>query len=69
VPAKLAPLINRLDGSFLKVLSDIVNGPLSEELLDRGAYVNGTLTVHDDMDREHTVSVRYDSDVGPYIVL
>ena len=69
MPAKLAPVINRLDGSFLKALSDIVNGPLSEGLLDMGAHVTGTMTLHDDCEREHTVDVRYDDDAGPYVIL
>ena len=63
-----ANLDNKLDGSFLKALSEAVNGELSD-LLDRGSYVTGTMTVHDDCDREHIVNVRYDNEVGPYVVL
>jgi hypothetical protein len=67
VPEKKAAL-NRMDGSFVKALHDVLDGPLSN-LLEFGASVTGTLTLHDDMDREHTVNVRYDNDDGPYIVL
>jgi hypothetical protein len=66
MPDKVSP--NRLDGSFVKALHAVLDGPLSE-LLEFGAHVVGVLVFHDDLDREHAVNVRYDKDMGPYIVL
>jgi hypothetical protein len=58
----------RLDGSFLKALYDLTE-KLDSELLNIGTVIEGTATIHDDVDREHKVQVRYDDDCGHYVIL